>query len=360
MHLLHLLLCFLVGVLCHLVTVPVPLGPHFIFGAFSTPNTTYVYDDVVAIEQNPFVYDPTTSWQELFTTRDFWGNVLAWASSHKSYRPITSLSYRLQVLWDGSGVRSTSVKRSLHAFNVLMFGVVCACFYHVCTRLEAAARVATTPPRNGRHSSPNNDEKNPPKQQQEQEQQQPNNHVSNNNTFSLLAGLLFAAHPIHTEAVACLVGRGEILSGLFFLLSLLAYEQFSQAATPASTPSTNSFLPSLSLVLIGGSWYLLALLLAFASMLCKEQGVTVLAIWMLYDVLVATSNYIHHCRTMPPSSSSSSSSSSPSMVQWVVRVVKHLFPRHLVTFAVLYALLSHRKWGMLPVFSFFFFQLTGG
>ena len=253
MHLLHFLLCFLAGVLCHLVTVPVPLGPKLIFGAFSTPNTTYVYDDVVAIEQNPFVHDPTTSWQELFTTRDFWGNVLAWASSHKSYRPITSLSYRLQVLWDGSGVRSTSVKRSLHAFNVLMFGVVCACFYHVCTRLEAAARVATTQSRNGRHSDPSNDEKNPSKQQQQQPP--PKNHVLNNNTFSLLAGVLFASHPIHTEAVACLVGRGEILSGLFFLLSLLAYEQFSQAATPSSTaatsatsaasiPSPNSFLQS--------------------------------------------------------------------------------------------------------------------
>ena len=141
MHTRNLLLCFLVGVLCHIVTVPVPLQPTVLFGRYSIPNTTYVYDDVVAIEKNPFVYDARTDWQELFTTRDFWGNVLAWASSHKSYRPITSLTYRVQVLWDGSGIRSTSVKQSLHAFNVLLFGVVCACFYHVCAKLAQAAHL---------------------------------------------------------------------------------------------------------------------------------------------------------------------------------------------------------------------------
>ncbi|KAJ3664554.1 hypothetical protein Zmor_000112 [Zophobas morio] len=41
--------------------------------------------------------------------------------------------------------------------------------------------------------------------------------------FATLAGLLFAAHPIHTEAVTGIVGRADVLACVFFLVSLLAY-----------------------------------------------------------------------------------------------------------------------------------------
>jgi hypothetical protein len=34
--------------------------------------------------------------------------------------------------------------------------------------------------------------------------------------------LLFAVHPCHTEAVASIIGRAELLAALFVLLSLLA------------------------------------------------------------------------------------------------------------------------------------------
>lgn len=39
----------------------------------------------------------------------------------------------------------------------------------------------------------------------------------------LLSGCLFAAHPIHTEAVSGLVGRAELLAGLFYVLAVIAY-----------------------------------------------------------------------------------------------------------------------------------------
>ncbi|CAI8032112.1 Protein O-mannosyl-transferase TMTC3, partial [Geodia barretti] len=42
---------------------------------------------------------------------------------------------------------------------------------------------------------------------------------------ALIAGLLFAVHPIHTEAVTGLVGRAELLSAIFFIGSLLAYNR---------------------------------------------------------------------------------------------------------------------------------------
>ncbi len=41
-------------------------------------------------------------------------------------------------------------------------------------------------------------------------------------TAALIAGLLFAVHPVHVEAVANVVGRAELMAGLFALLALLA------------------------------------------------------------------------------------------------------------------------------------------
>ncbi|KAL1485100.1 hypothetical protein MTO96_032177, partial [Rhipicephalus appendiculatus] len=40
-----------------------------------------------------------------------------------------------------------------------------------------------------------------------------------------LAAMLFAAHPVHTEAVSSIVGRAEVLCCLFFLLSFLCYHR---------------------------------------------------------------------------------------------------------------------------------------
>ncbi len=42
-------------------------------------------------------------------------------------------------------------------------------------------------------------------------------------TGALIAGLLFAVHPLHTEAVVWIAGRKDLLSTFFFLLSLIFY-----------------------------------------------------------------------------------------------------------------------------------------
>ena len=46
---------------------------------------------------------------------------------------------------------------------------------------------------------------------------------------ALSAGLLFAAHPVHTEAVTYIAGRTDVVMGLFFLVSLLLYIKFRLA-----------------------------------------------------------------------------------------------------------------------------------
>lgn len=52
--------------------------------------------------------------------------------------------------------------------------------------------------------------------------------------MALLSGLLFAVHPIHTEAVANVVGRAEVLSALFVVLGLLCVCRDLAARTAAS------------------------------------------------------------------------------------------------------------------------------
>lgn len=55
-------------------------------------NGEFVHDDIPALVQNPDVLG-ITSIVELFT-HDFWGRPMADIESHKSYRPITTLTFR--------------------------------------------------------------------------------------------------------------------------------------------------------------------------------------------------------------------------------------------------------------------------
>uniref|UniRef100_A0A8C6L0U7 Protein O-mannosyl-transferase TMTC3 n=1 Tax=Nothobranchius furzeri TaxID=105023 RepID=A0A8C6L0U7_NOTFU len=145
----------------------------------------FVFDDVSAILDNKDLR-PTTPIRNLFLN-DFWGTPMAEERSHKSYRPLTVLTFRLNYL-----------------------------------------------------------------------------------TSSLVAALLFAVHPIHTEAVTGVVGRAELLSSIFLLAAFLAYTK--------STGTDHSIV-----------WAPIALtvVLVAAATLCKEQGITVVGICCVHEVFVA-------------------------------------------------------------------------
>ncbi|RXM32973.1 Transmembrane and TPR repeat-containing protein 2 [Acipenser ruthenus] len=86
-----------------------------------------------------------------------------------------------------------------------------------------------------------------------------------------MAGLLFASHPVHTEAVAGIVGRADVGAALFFLLSLLCYMRYCSLRGHSAHC---------------WPWLLGSFACAACSMLWKEQGVTVLAVSAVYDVFV--------------------------------------------------------------------------
>eukprot|EP00928_Gymnodinium_smaydae_P041276 TRINITY_DN27942_c0_g2_i1.p1 TRINITY_DN27942_c0_g2~~TRINITY_DN27942_c0_g2_i1.p1 ORF type:complete len:1012 (+),score=235.49 TRINITY_DN27942_c0_g2_i1:63-3038(+) len=136
-----------------------------------------VFDDAYAIVQNADVF-PTSPWWRLWV-HDYWGFPLRSRQSHKSYRPLTTLTFRWQILASGGALDAGTVA-SLHVVNVLLHCTNSALLALVCqfsfgmSALEAG-----------------------------------------------VAGVLFAAHPVHVEAVANVVGRAELLACLCVLLSLL-------------------------------------------------------------------------------------------------------------------------------------------
>jgi len=78
---------------------------------------------------------------------------------------------------------------------------------------------------------------------------------------ALWASLLFVLHPVHSEAVAALLGRSDLLVGLFTLLALWAYRR-------------------------GAFWSSLAfgLVLSLLAMACKESGLAVIGLLIWYDL----------------------------------------------------------------------------
>ncbi|XP_047201672.1 protein O-mannosyl-transferase TMTC2 [Girardinichthys multiradiatus] len=189
----------------------------------NTLGADFCYDDSRAIKTNQDLL-PETPWINIFYD-DFWGTLLTHSGSHKSYRPLCTLSFRLNYAVGGLE------PWGYHLVNVALHGAVTVLFTSLARLLLGGG------------------------------------------LWSLLAGLLFASHPIHTEAVAGVVGRADEGAAVFFLLSLLCYIHHCRLRGHAG---------SLRLA----AWLLSSLACAACSMLWKELGVTVLAVSAMYDVCV--------------------------------------------------------------------------
>ncbi|XP_029104440.1 protein O-mannosyl-transferase TMTC2-like isoform X1 [Scleropages formosus] len=188
---------------------------------FNTLEADFCYDDSRVIITNQDLL-PETPWTNIFYN-DFWGTLLTHSGSHKSYRPLCILSFRLNHALGGLD------PWGYHLVNVALHCAVSGLFAHLSRLLLGRGR------------------------------------------WSLLAGLLFASHPVHTEAVAGVVGRADVGAALLFLLSLLFYAQHC-----VLRPYSRRHWP----------WFLGSLICAACSMLWKEQGITVLAVSAVYDLFV--------------------------------------------------------------------------
>ena len=118
----------------------------------NTLDCKFCLDDQRAIEQNPDLRR-NASWLGLLSN-DFWGTPMDDPDSHKSYRPLTVATFRLNYLLH------ELEPMGYHLVNVALHSVVCYLYVQLCGLVFAELWPA------------------------------------------LVAGLLFAVHPVHTEAVS--------------------------------------------------------------------------------------------------------------------------------------------------------------
>ncbi|KAH3747600.1 hypothetical protein DPMN_182028, partial [Dreissena polymorpha] len=171
---------------------------------------------------------------------DFWGTPLTKIASHKSYRPICVLSFRLNYYLGALN------PWGYHLGNVILHVIVTALF----TKLSRTLL---------KHSFP-----------------------------TLVSGVLFASHPVHTEAVAGVIGRADIGACFFFLLALLSYMKYVKLRDTLHDPGGGDSGSKRFVFFIGTA------VLTTASLLTKEQGVTVLGVCAAYDLFVHNKMKIPH------------------------------------------------------------------
>ncbi|XP_065840241.1 protein O-mannosyl-transferase TMTC1-like isoform X1 [Oscarella lobularis] len=151
-------------------------------------------------------------------------------TSHKSYRPMTILTFRLNHQLHGIE------PLGYHLTNVCLHALVCLAYFKFCAKW-----------------------------------------VWGDVGLALAAALLFAVHPIHVEAVAGVVGRAELLACLLVILGLELYIRCLSTCESAPFPCV-----------LRPAYFALSLMFGAVAMLCKEQGITIYAIYVIYDVLIAS------------------------------------------------------------------------
>ncbi|KAF5275683.1 hypothetical protein FQA39_LY06795 [Lamprigera yunnana] len=181
-----------------------------IFGAF-------VFDDTEAIVKNKDVIS-STPLKDVFKN-DFWGTDITSNLSHKSYRPFVILTYRINAYFAGSELNPLH----FHITNIVLYVILCLMVIPVCEQLF---------------------------------------YINKNDNCAFLSSLLFTTHPIHTEVVASVVGRADLLASTFFLFSILLYAQHRR----------RNFVYLLGVVII-----------IFIGTLCKETAITALGVCFMYD-----------------------------------------------------------------------------
>lgn len=188
-------------------------------------NGSFVFDDTEAIVNNEDAKGKTPL-NEIFFN-DFWGTSLNHRSSHKSYRPLTILSFRLNSMFGGLN------PTHFHLTNVLLHSICCTLSLIVFATLLKESR-----PR-----------------------------------LSFVSAVIFSVHPVHTEAVSGIVGRADLLCGIFYFLSIYLYAKHLDVG---------------SLTFFAGS-----MASCTVAMFCKEQGITVLGVIAVYDVIRSVSGTLN-------------------------------------------------------------------
>ena len=194
----------------------------------------FVWDDSSAIVNNKDVKPEQTDLHDVWSN-DYWGTPMDSVESHKSFRPLTIMSFRWNYARSGlaSAVEWHAVNVAAHALaSVLLLLVL----------LEALEDVE----------------------------------------LAATAALLFATHPVHVEAVANLAnGRAETLCAVGVFGCVWCQLRIARFAPKPNVPDAAQ--PGWRTA--GMGWRVLGLLFYLFASLTKEIGLTAVGITTAYDAL---------------------------------------------------------------------------
>mmetsp|Transcript_16665 Transcript_16665/g.34308 ORF Transcript_16665/g.34308 Transcript_16665/m.34308 type:complete len:678 (-) Transcript_16665:2315-4348(-) len=219
-------------------------------------NGGWVYDDAGSVIKN-VVVNGKVGWKEAFT-RDYWGSPMKEAQSHKSFRPITTLTLKgnfvlgrylagekteEELLQDKQNLPPTL---TFHIVNILLHGIV--------TGLVTKATSFVMP--------------------------------SDDIVSQIVVGSLFAVHPVHAEVVSNITSRGEMLMSVFFLIAFLSFAGTREKQKDRQGRQQLSLWQQvLGIYLV--PWFCMAL-----SLFSKEQGATTLISLVAWDFLKHHGNLV--------------------------------------------------------------------
>lgn len=293
----------------------------------------FCYDDKVAVGGNPDVCLNNVTMYDIFT-HDYWGNDIlrrrigGW--THDSWRPLVTLSFRFN-----HRILSGLDTWSYHLTNILINCVCVGLMYYFllaifsrCTeeyRLlytlisssssggnvsklpTISSSVVGNPEGSSDEEDKDDDDDNDGNEDPDtidklhresvgffpspQQQQQSLYTDIYTDTASIIAGLCFALHPIHSESVSNITSRADPMATIAILLGALQYLKFKPyklriAFTDSNPlPSKNIFHQSKQFFSSCVRW-LVCFFWVLVGLLCKETALTALVIYAVFDILL--------------------------------------------------------------------------
>ncbi len=183
----------------------------------------FLYDDALYVTGNEHVTQDDVSLSEIFSASYPPGD-----PSLGLYRPLLTATYRWNRLLSGDD------PRSYHLLNIMA---------HLAASLALFGLLRSMMPRR---------------------------------RFPLIAALIFAAHPVHTEAVTWIVGRGEIFSALFTFLAFWCHVAWWKRPGGAQR--------AIWLPVLCGVFFCLGLL-------SKEMAITLPVVMVVHDLMFRRSTF---------------------------------------------------------------------
>lgn len=92
---------------------------------------------------------------------------------------------------------------------------------------------------------------------------------------AFVSALIFAVHPVNTDAVAYISGRRDVLMGLFYILSIGCFFKFYRTVSPAERAVSGAVKKQWGMLF-------LALLFMVVSISSKEMGATIPLVFIMY------------------------------------------------------------------------------